>query len=1479
MRLAVLGPLEVRGENEELVPLTGRKERLLLAALAVACPAVVSVDRLSELLWDGRPPPTARKALQTHVVRLRSALEPDRPRGSPGRFVARREPGYALSVDREALDALAFTDLIARGRALLSSGEPEEARAALDEALRLWRGEPYADWPDAEFVEAERQRLSGLRDHATESLLEAELALGRHTAVVPRLEQLVTEQPLHEGWWSMLSVALYRSGRQGDALETVRRARGVLADELGVDPGPRLRGVEQALLEQAPHIDVPRQREPGTGGDGAGPGPPGPLVHGCPYKGLSAFEPEDAPLFRGRDRVVASMLASLVHDPLLVVTGSSGAGKSSLVRAGLLPALAAGELVGSADRPQLVLTPGPRPVDALAELTGDDPPAVPVVLVCDQVEQLWSSGTSAAERDAFLDAVLGLLADSTVATCVLVLRGDHVGRLAEHPGMAERMVGALTVVPPLSEVELREVVAGPAAAAGLQVEPELVDVVVQDVVGRPGALPLLSTALVGTWERRHGDLLTLAGYLASGGVTGSVARTAERVYAALDPPAREAARRILVRLADQDEQGSLHRRRMPVAELDPDGRDGRTRRAVVEALVAHRLLTMDASHLEVTHEALLVAWPRLAGWLRDDAAGREVRRRLAPAAREWDRAGRPVDELLRGARLEAALGWAHDEAGDLTELEREYLDCSRRHTEEELARARARADRAAAGHRRTRRLAVGLAATLAVALVAAGSAVRFQGAAEDRADEAAAAGTVADANRLAALSATTDSIDLSLLLAAAAMRTARTPSTEDGLLNALLTHRRATGVQDLGDRLVHTTLSADGSRLFASHGAGAFYTNRWDVTSTRPPTRVAQLDAQQLAASPDGEVLLAASPWTSPVQPLPYVVAVTPDGRELVRLEGEETIGGWPLDVAYAADGTALVLLARESDAGVRGSVNRLDLRRDALVPVRDIGAPGPGGDWLEGTLGDDGGSAVVWSVPDLDRVDRLDLRTGASVRLRLTERPVASVGFFTLPDGAAQAWSDGAVTVYDGRGRPLQTLDAHDDRVLDVKVVADRGLAVTAGEAGQVELWRVGADGWRRAESLLGHEAAVPQVEVTPDGRSLFTAGQDGLVVSWDLTRQAGFGAAYPGLGDRFVSNRFDVVRRGEVVVAPTRPTSSEPRDPLTGPGPDTLQVAAVFLDPATGSELDRVVVGRTLFGALFGSSVAVSPDGRWVAVTSGRATTVIDVASREVVARVRLDPRDPDNGLDAEPVWCAGWTPDASRLLLCASGTRGGSDGGLVPVDTATWVQGDRLELGFPPQVLEWNPGRSRLAVGHDGEARVTVLDADLEPVATAELDAGNFPYDLAFSPDGSMLAATGERGTVAVVDTGDWALVHEPPRMHTSVGLDVEWLDDGDTVVTTGRDERVALYSVEQDLPRTSRMPATDRPGEGYAYLVPADDDEIVVHAGPGAGRRYPLDPAEWLARACGVVARDLTPTEWDRYLPGERYRPICTDLVGP
>ena len=366
----------------------------------------------------------------------------------------------------------------------------------------------------------------------------------------------------------------------------------------------------------------------------------------CPFKGLASFDVEDAPVFFGREQLVADMIARLPGARLMGVVGPSGSGKSSALRAGLLAALADGVLPGSERWPQALIRPGAHPLAALERATAELPAGERWIVAVDQFEEVFTACRDAAERAAFVDALVACARDTRRRTLVLIaVRADFYGHCARFPELS-RLLGANHVlVGPMRRHELRRAIELPARRAGLRVDPELVDALLADVEGEPGALPLLSTALLELWQARDDRRLTLSAYERTGGVRGAVARLAEGAYERLDAPQREAARRILLRLAGD---GGV-RVRVPLAELPGDVHD------VLSVLAGDRLITIGEGAVEVAHEALLREWPRLRAWLDEDADGRRLHRHLTDAARELGRRRarrrRALPRIAAGRRL------------------------------------------------------------------------------------------------------------------------------------------------------------------------------------------------------------------------------------------------------------------------------------------------------------------------------------------------------------------------------------------------------------------------------------------------------------------------------------------------------------------------------------------------------------------------------------------------------------------------------------------------------------------------------------------------------------------------------------------------------------------------------------------------------------------------------------------------------------
>jgi len=435
----------------------------------------------------------------------------------------------------------------------------------------------------------------------------------------------------------------------------------------------------------------------------------------CPYKGLEAFEPEDAGLFFGREELVDDLAGRLERHPFLAVVGGSGSGKSSLARAGVVPELER----RAPGAHSLIFTPGEHPLQELESRIDAVPPGT-VILVVDQFEELFTLCRDEGERRQFIDSLFDSCSRGVLV--LLALRADFYGHCALYPTLAAALEDHQALVGPMTDEELRRAITLPAEQVGLLLEPGLVEGILRDVVGEPGGLPLLSHSLLETWKRRSGRMLTLIGYLQSGGVHGAIAKTADTVFnERLTPRQRTLARNVFLRLTELGEGTEDTRRRVLVGELILRPKQASEVDELLRLLVDARLLTTGDGTVEVAHEALIRHWPTLRAWLDDDREGRLVHRRLTEAAHEWEALGRDAGALYRGARLATVGEWAEQHDSELNELEREYVRESARVEAAERAEEEARRAREAALERRSLRRLRTLVGVLGVAaLVAAG---------------------------------------------------------------------------------------------------------------------------------------------------------------------------------------------------------------------------------------------------------------------------------------------------------------------------------------------------------------------------------------------------------------------------------------------------------------------------------------------------------------------------------------------------------------------------------------------------------------------------------------------------------------------------------------------------------------------------------------------------------------------------------------
>jgi hypothetical protein len=445
---------------------------------------------------------------------------------------------------------------------------------------------------------------------------------------------------------------------------------------------------------------------------------PDPALGDIPYVGLASFQTSDADRFFGRETLTATLVDMVGRRRFTGVFGASGSGKSSLLRAGL---------AARSDDPVVIITPGRDPVEecavALSGLTGESPVAVKadlaaspenlhlwirkamderdLLLVVDQFEEAFTQCAS-ADREWLIRALtFAANADSSRVRVVIGVRADFYGHCGRHPELPPALHGGQVLVGPMSADELRLAITGPAAGAGATVETALVVRLVADVTGRASALPLVSHALVETWRRRRGMTLSLAGYEQAGGVEHAIARTAEEFFGALSPEGRRDARSVLLRLIALGDGTEDTRRRVRRHELEVD-------QDLLDRLAQVRLITLDDDSVELTHEALIQAWPRLRDWIAHDRDVLRRHRELTDATDTWEAHGRDPDGLYRGARL----GQARGLSDRLSSRERDFLDAS----------AAAENSRHAVERRRTRRLKQYVALLVALAVVLAGTA-------------------------------------------------------------------------------------------------------------------------------------------------------------------------------------------------------------------------------------------------------------------------------------------------------------------------------------------------------------------------------------------------------------------------------------------------------------------------------------------------------------------------------------------------------------------------------------------------------------------------------------------------------------------------------------------------------------------------------------------------------------------------------------
>ncbi|HAV77027.1 MAG TPA: hypothetical protein DCX53_06710 [Anaerolineae bacterium] len=1201
----------------------------------------------------------------------------------------------------------------------------------------------------------------------------------------------------------------------------------------------------------------------------------------CPYKGLNYYDETDADLFVGREALTAKLTEHMISLALsgtpsnlrfLAVIGASGSGKSSLVRAGLIPTLRWNKK--STDWDIRILTPTANPIERLASSLTQEIESVSrtatlmddmvsdqrslqifanrafqtknnsrLLLVIDQFEEVFTLCRSEEDRASFIENLLTASSEAGGPVVVLItLRADFYAHCADYVHLREALAENQEYIGSMSIDELRRVIEEPAHRGRWEFEPGLVELLLHDIGHEPGSLPLLSHALMETWQRRRNRMMTLSGYTSTGGVRGAIAETAEAVF--VDQFTREqqlTAKRIFLRLTELGDETSTEdtRRRATLSELILKTEETNSTQTVLKVLADARLIITNEDSVEVAHEALIREWPTLRGWLEDNREGLRLHQHLIEAAQEWDAQDREPDLCYRGARLSHAQEWAETHMDEMNVLEREFLDASITWTQQEAAEREAqrqrelqaaqklaesekqRAEEQTGFAKQLSKRAIFLTGAFIIALLMAFTALYFGSQARQTAITAQNDKRIATSRELAAASLNNLDIDpeRSILLALQSVSTTRDfdgsvlPESLEALHRSIVTSQVRMTLKGHNTWVLSADYSPDGSQLASIDYEGTVIV--WDAATGDELLRMAGtsepndfVSTKRVAYSPDGKLLIACD--------RNQVKIYNPESGSLLKtLTGHEA---YITSIAISTNGKHIASGGLDGsaiiwDVSTGDPIWQLDAHTDAIEELTFS----PDGKLLV-TTGDDA-ALRVW-----------EMITGDLLQEYTDFRGVV-VGVTFSPDGMQLAFADDSLHVWQfdlETTKDGNMIVSHEIFTIPVAVPDSFGPdgKVLAGVGGD-EAGGIGIKLWDSATGrellTLTGQKSVNGLAFSPDGKSLASTSSDGTVKIWSLSpgnEKITVSAPGAGFGTRIAYNPVD-------------------QEILTNGGDGTATVWN-----AESGESRLTIQGHDLEIL----NIAFSPDGRRFATGSFDGTAIVwdTITSQKLLTF-------PAHEFGVRDI---AFSPNEDLVAT------GGFDGTAKLWDATTGAflheitEHQGLVLG-----VAFSPDGTRLATAST-DATAKIWDVKTGGLIFTLSGHTDGIRDVVYSPDGTLIATGSGDGTIILSDakTGSQTMTLIG---HSSGVFSVAFSPDGKLLATGSGDNTAKIWDVESGQ-EILTLPGSQGGVIGVAFSLSDNGAHLAVSSGDGIVRIFLFQIDELLTLARSRITRSLTTAECQKYL---------------